>query len=249
VLVVALAIFALQNTGTVPLQFLGYGATGNVWWIVLGAAVLGFVVAVLLMLPGRVAASWRIQGLSRQMQRQDQEIDAAHQQQMDMDAERTQFQQQYQQMQAQRDQLANNRQSLVAERNQLAAERDRLLSERNQPSQQPIERPVVAQQPAAAMIPGTSAAPFVETPPAPTPERSDVPREDVVMDQRPDPERIRETTEHDGTTQDEQPSLANRVRDFFHGPSEPSTPDTPPDETAQPDNAFTREDRPVGPPA
>ncbi|HEV8189898.1 MAG TPA: LapA family protein, partial [Ktedonobacterales bacterium] len=113
VLVVALVIFALQNTGPVPLHFLGYGATGSIWWIALGAAALGFVVAYLLMLPGRVAASWRSQGLSRQMQRQDQELATARQQQAEVDAERTRLQQQYEQLQAQHDRLADERGSLV----------------------------------------------------------------------------------------------------------------------------------------
>ncbi|HEV8190148.1 MAG TPA: hypothetical protein VGP82_01485, partial [Ktedonobacterales bacterium] len=102
---------------------------------------------------------------------------------------------------------------------------------------------------AAATIPGMSAAPYVTTPSSAAPERPEVPREDVVMDQRPDPERIREATQPADTTQDEEPSLVNRVRDFFRGPSEQAAPDEPPDDTAQPDSAFPREDRPVGPPA
>jgi uncharacterized integral membrane protein len=262
ILVLALAVFALQNLDGVPVHFLGYTGSGNVWWLVLAAAVLGFAVAFLLMLPGRVAASWRIQGLSRQMQRQDEELASVRQQQTDVETERSQFQQQYQQLQAQRDQLANERQNLIAERDRLAAERDRLLSERNQPSQpaqQRVDEPVMTQpQPAPAIVPGMAAAPYVDTQAQPSyaPERADVPREDredVVLPSRPDPERIREAAENADTADGEQPSLVDRVRDFFRAPSEEAAP--PPDQpstdedTTLPDNASPREDRPVGPPA
>lgn len=270
ILVLALAVFALQNLDGVPVHFLGYTGSGNVWWLVLAAAVLGFVVAFLLMLPGRVAASWRIQGLSRQMQRQDEELASVRQQQTDVETERGQFQQQYQQLQAQRDQLANERQSLIAERDRLAAERDRLLSERNQPSQpiqQGVDEPVMTQpQPAPAIVPGMAAAPYVEpyvdtqAPASYAPERPDVPRqdgEDVVLPSRPNPERIREATENADTAGGEQPSLVDRVRDFFRGPSGDADPDQPStdedttasraptdEDTTLPDSTFQREDRP-----
>lgn len=255
-LAIALAVFALQNLSAVQLQFLGYSGTGNVWWVALAAAALGFVVAILLTAPGRVAASWRIQGLSRQMQHQDQEYATLRQQQTDIDTERAKFQREYQQMQAQRDQLANDRHGLIVERDQLVAERNRLLNGGaqfsqpvQQPAAQPVEQPAMAEpQPAVAIIPGMAAAPFVEMPPTPsTTERTDAPREDIVYSQKPNSDGVREPREQTDAASDEQPSLADRVRDLFRGSSRPSAPDNDNEDTTLPDSAFPREDRPVSP--
>lgn len=240
VLVLALAVFALQNIGAVPVQFLGYRATGNVWWVVLAAAALGFVVAMLLMAPGRVAASWRIQGLWRQLQRQDQELATVRQQGADAEAEHNQLQQQYQQLQTQHNQLASEHQDM-------AAERERLLMERNQLRQQPV---MAQPDPAPAIIPGMAAAPFVEMPSPPEAVQSDVPREDEVVTQRPYRTPSDEEIAHDVAPVSEQPSLADRVRNFFGQPSEPAAPAESPDadgDTTLPDSAFPRENGPVSP--
>jgi uncharacterized integral membrane protein len=246
VLVVGLAILAVQNTGAVPLQFLGFGTSGHVWWIVLGAAIVGFLVAALFLLPGRVAAGWRSQGLSRQMERMDQELATVRQEHARVDAEHNQLQQQYQQLQVRHDQLADERGSLVAERDKLAAEHDRLMGERDQMRQQP---PMTRSDQPAAAAPDMAPPPATDTPypayPAP-PVRSDVPREDVAVGPPPNRERIEGTTEHADTGDGEQPSLGDRVRDFFR-PSQQAAPDQdqPPADTTVPDGTVPPEDRPV----
>ena len=67
----------------------------------------------------------------------------------------------------------------------------------------------------------------------------------------PNPERSREAREDTDTADGEQPSLADRVRNLFRGPSEPSTPDESPDneDTTLPENPYPPQDRPVDPSA
>src|SRR5690242_17152522 len=55
VLSVALVIFAMQNIEAASLHFLPYSFTGNIAAVIVGSAILGFVVAILLMTPGRIA--------------------------------------------------------------------------------------------------------------------------------------------------------------------------------------------------
>jgi uncharacterized integral membrane protein len=74
VLFVVLAIFVVENIRTERYTFLGNTITGNVWWIVTAAALLGFVAAATLLVPGRVSAGWRSRRLGREAGRHEQEL-------------------------------------------------------------------------------------------------------------------------------------------------------------------------------
>ncbi|HEV2405697.1 MAG TPA: hypothetical protein VGR88_09600 [Ktedonobacterales bacterium] len=71
VIVVLLAIFAVGNIRADRYNFAGTSFAGNVWWTVVGSALLGFIFAALLLGPGRVSSGARGRGLSRQ---QEQEL-------------------------------------------------------------------------------------------------------------------------------------------------------------------------------
>lgn len=66
VVVIALAIFVVENLFQVRAQFLGLAFTASLWWIVVGAALLGALCSFLLLAPGRVAAGWRNRSLVRE---------------------------------------------------------------------------------------------------------------------------------------------------------------------------------------
>ena len=73
-LFIVLAIFLVENIRTERYTFLGNTFTGNVWWIVTAAALLGFLVAAILFLPGRVSAGWRSRRLGREAARREQDL-------------------------------------------------------------------------------------------------------------------------------------------------------------------------------
>jgi uncharacterized integral membrane protein len=83
----ALAIFAVENIRAERYRFLGMTFTGNVWWVVTGAALLGFLVAGLLLVPGRIAAAWRGRRLSRQAGRREHDLTTARAQDAQHQAE------------------------------------------------------------------------------------------------------------------------------------------------------------------
>jgi uncharacterized integral membrane protein len=63
----ALAVLALQNGRTTSLSFLGVSGQASQGGVIGGAALLGFLVAALLLLPGRVAAGRRARTLRRRV--------------------------------------------------------------------------------------------------------------------------------------------------------------------------------------
>lgn len=75
--VLALAIFVVENIRAERYNVLGMTFTGNVWWVVTGAALLGFLVAALLLVPGRIAAGWRGRRLSRQAGQHERDLTTA----------------------------------------------------------------------------------------------------------------------------------------------------------------------------
>jgi uncharacterized integral membrane protein len=66
VLFMIFAIFVVENIRIERYSFLGGTFAGNVAWVVLISALLGFVLGALLFVPGRISAEWRTSRLSRQ---------------------------------------------------------------------------------------------------------------------------------------------------------------------------------------
>jgi len=79
------ATFALENVRSGRYDVLGTTFVGSVWWIVMGSAWLGFLIAALLFVPGRASSDWRSGKLSRQTVHQEADLtsvraqDAQHQ--------------------------------------------------------------------------------------------------------------------------------------------------------------------------
>ncbi|HSB70069.1 MAG TPA: LapA family protein [Candidatus Methylomirabilis sp.] len=70
---VAVAIFALQNTGTVEVRFLLWQAQGSLALVVLSALGAGLLVALLFGIPEALLARWRIRSLERRLQERPHE--------------------------------------------------------------------------------------------------------------------------------------------------------------------------------
>ena len=192
-IVAALAIFAVQNAGSATTHLLGWTFSIQIWWIAIGAAILGFVLAFLLVAPGSVAARWRSRGLQR---------------------ERMRLEQQMAQMHAERDQLGESHEQLRAEHRTVVAERDRL---RAQQAAATVATPTT-QAPATAAVDSTPATsqPGV-TPRQPlqaTPASADG---GYVTQAQAQPQQTNGAT----TTvpPEEQPGLGERVRAVFRRPT------------------------------
>ncbi len=65
---IALGILAVQNGQNASFSFLGNTFQASQGWAVAGAAALGFLLAFLLLIPGRLASIWRTWWLGRQAQ-------------------------------------------------------------------------------------------------------------------------------------------------------------------------------------
>ena len=87
IIVAVLVIFAVENARPERYTFLGATFTGNVWWIVIGSALLGLLFAAFLFVPGLVAAGLRRRTLSREHERTKQELTALHSEHEQLQAE------------------------------------------------------------------------------------------------------------------------------------------------------------------
>jgi uncharacterized integral membrane protein len=109
VIIAALAIFAVQNMLTLRVSFLGRSLTADLWWLVVGAAVLGFILALLLLAPGRVAAGWRSMVLQREAARRERELGQLREQHMRLRTEHGRLQADHAQLETEHDQLQAQR--------------------------------------------------------------------------------------------------------------------------------------------
>jgi uncharacterized integral membrane protein len=105
IIIAALAIFAAQNIRLTPLRYLGMSFTGNVWWICVGSAVLGFILAFLLLAPGRVVSGWRGRTLGRERTRLQDELALVRAREAQLRAEHEQLRARHTQLTAERESL------------------------------------------------------------------------------------------------------------------------------------------------
>lgn len=205
-LAATLAVFAVQNTTAVPLQFLAYHISGNIWWIAVGAAVLGFLVALLLTLPGRIAEEWRGRSINQQVEQLNQDLSAAHRRRVEADATRRQSQQQSQRLKTQLRDLLSEREDLMAERDRLHDQRNQLRRLLTTARTEPVPAAVMAALSATDLSYWDS------------PIESDAPREDVAMGPGSNPEDVEAATAAAHADDGERSSPEDRVREPAHGP-------------------------------
>lgn len=103
VVVVFLAVFIVENLFQVRAQFLGLAFTASLWWLVVGAALLGSLCSFLLLAPGRVAAGWRNRSLVREHAHQELDsLRSQHAARASWEEERTALTTENQRLQAQK---------------------------------------------------------------------------------------------------------------------------------------------------
>lgn len=104
-IIVALAIFAVQNLQGITAHFIGATFTPSVWWVSIGSAALGFILALLLLAPGRIATGWRARALDRDRLRRDQELSVLRQEHDSLRTQHAHLQAEREGLQTERDQL------------------------------------------------------------------------------------------------------------------------------------------------
>ena len=77
--IAATGVIVTQNNQGEQVTFLGLTFQGYVGWDLAAAAGLGFILAFLLLIPGRLASAWRLGGLSRQARALEQKLAALRQ--------------------------------------------------------------------------------------------------------------------------------------------------------------------------
>jgi uncharacterized integral membrane protein len=214
-IVVALVVFAIQNVAPVSAHFLGYAFTGDLWMIVAACAVLGFVLALLLMTPGRLSAGWRARSVSRSHAQTERELAAV--------------QARHAQLQMEHDRLAASHAGLQAERDQLAAQREQDLQAQRERDQQAAAQAVAAQRTdTATEAPRQRVGPYVrETSRADRADQVDradrtdrTDRTDQVDQtyQTDGVERATAADQTDSTASSDRPTFGERLRNAFRGP-------------------------------
>lgn len=118
-IIVVLALFAMENVQRVPAHFARGSFTPTLWWLSIGSAVLGCALAVLLFAPGRVAARWHARSLSRERVWLEIELEALR-------VEHGKLRSEYEAQQAERETLRAQYADLQTEHNDVRTERDQL---------------------------------------------------------------------------------------------------------------------------
>ncbi len=264
---VLLTLFALENPQIVSLNFLGTNFSGNVWWLILGAAAVGFLLALLLTVPGRILTSHRAYNLSRlnaqhkqnlaelrdthaQLQAERDRINAEHYWMSEdfwrLREELVATRSEHDQARQDRDQRQAERDQAIAERDQLRDEYEHVTAERDQLRERLAAFPVATAATASTDAAGYRPAAEPET----TAARQDevvahqvhqVPEEPVIPAAQPSEDAV--VVREPAVTQPARPSLGERIRAAAPGTpiEEAQTEDQPhdADHTGEPGEAAS----------
>jgi hypothetical protein len=83
--VVGLGVLVAQNGQSEQFTFLGTTFQGKMGWLAAGAVALGFVLAVLMLIPGRLASAWRGWWLGRRGQEVEDRLQALREQHAELE--------------------------------------------------------------------------------------------------------------------------------------------------------------------
>ncbi|HEY9053229.1 MAG TPA: LapA family protein [Rectinemataceae bacterium] len=75
VLLVAVAVFAAQNTGSTTVAFLGWSVSGSISLLLVLAVIAGFLIGTLIMLPSILRKKFQSSGLRRRVSKLEREKD------------------------------------------------------------------------------------------------------------------------------------------------------------------------------
>lgn len=87
-IVVVLAIFAVDNITAITVSFVGIRFAASLWWVIIGCAALGFILGLLLAGPGLIARGWRARVALRERERSQSELVTLRERHAALQAER-----------------------------------------------------------------------------------------------------------------------------------------------------------------
>jgi hypothetical protein len=112
-----LSMFLAQNEHTEHLAYFGLNIPTNIVWVILGAAGFGFVMALLLVLPGRVVVAWHNRTLDREAGYLERQLALLHE-------EREHILTRHEQVLEGHERMLLRYERLLAEHSRIIAERD-----------------------------------------------------------------------------------------------------------------------------
>jgi uncharacterized integral membrane protein len=231
---IILAIFAVENTRTEQFSFLGGTFTASLWLIAVIPAIVGFILALLLITPARAGLDSQHRMLGRRYRDLDRQYGSIRQQHESLLS-------QHAALQSERDAMREEHAHLLAAHDDLQAERDDLRSRMAAMSaERPTERVTRERGPEPVAEPITEPVRerMDERAPEPVVERVDArPRDRDRADRRLEDETAGERTAPDGgaveerevvreTAPEHRPSLGDRVRGWLR-PERPAEQDYP----------------------
>jgi len=225
---IILVIFAVENTRAEQFSFLGNGFTADLWLIAVIPAIVGFILALLLITPARAGLDAQHHALGRRYRDLDRQYGSIRQQHESLMS-------QHAALASERDALREEHARLLASHDALQAERDDLRSRMAATSaERPTEHvtrervtePVT--EPVRERMDGRTAEPVVERVDARPRDRADRRLEDEAVEERtaPDGGAVEEREVARETAPERRPSLGDRVRGWLR-PERPAEQDYP----------------------
>src|SRR5262249_52345834 len=145
---IVVSLFIAQNTHEEQLAFFGQEVTTNFAWVILGAASCGFIVALVLLMPGRIAASFHIWSLHREARDFEEHL-ALQGEELAVREERRE------QLLDRHEGLLEGQERLLGAYQRVMDELDQVMGERDQLATQLAVSAVGSGQPAARVPPPT----------------------------------------------------------------------------------------------
>lgn len=215
-----LAIFAIENTRAEQFSFLGTSFTADLWLVAVIPAIVGFILALLLVTPARAGLDSQHRTLGRRYR--------------DLDRQYGSIRQQHESLMSQHAALQSERDALHEEHTRLLAAHDDLRSRMaatsaERPTErvtEPITEPVT--EPVRERMDERTAEPVVERVDARPRDRADRRLEDETVEERttPDGAAVEEREVVHETAPEHRPSLGDRVRGWLR-PERPTDQDYP----------------------
>lgn len=158
---VMLSLFLAQNNHAEQLAYFGVDISTNLAWVILGAGVFGFLVALLLILPGRIGATLHNWSLGREAGQLEQQLAL--------------LREQHEQLLSQHERVLDGHGRMLLHYERLLAAHTRVIAEREQAYGQFTDSRATQVLERDTPLPDPSTQPRLKSAPSPTPSPSPVP--------------------------------------------------------------------------
>ena len=225
---IILAIFAVENTRTEQFSFLGNSFTADLWLIAVIPAIVGFILALLLITPARAAIDSQHRVLGRHYRDLDRQYGSIRQQHEALMSQHAALQSEHDAMREEHAHLLASHDALQAERDDLRSRVAAMSSERptERITSERVTEPVT--EPVRERMDERAPEPVVERVDARPRDRAERRVEDDTIEERtvPDGETVEGHEVVRETAPERRPSLGDRVRGWLR-PERPADQDYP----------------------